>query len=398
MRTKISVLLTISAIAIGLAGCGKKEEPAKTAPAAEIQNVTIAKVTKSSMEDFYEATGTVKAAKTTDIAANMMGRIVALPVSEGDTVTRGQTLVEIDNRESQTQRQRAEAGLKEAQAALIEIDKSVIAANAGVKSAEENKAIAEKTYARIKELYERRSASAQEFDVAQSRVRAAASEVERAKANVETIISKKKQINAKIEQARAEISGTKVFESYSKIASPVSGVIVKKFAESGAIASPGMPLMTIEDNSLYRLEAAVEESRSKLVRIGNRVQVKIDAIGASEFYGTVAEILPSADAASRSYTVKIDLPSNPLLKTGLYGLARFPVSQKEVIAIPQNAIVQRGQLSGVYVVGSDGFASFRIVTIGKTSDGLVEILSGLSEGDEYVSAEASRVSDGAKVR
>ncbi|HNQ14311.1 MAG TPA: biotin/lipoyl-binding protein, partial [Pyrinomonadaceae bacterium] len=168
MRTKISVLLTISAIAIGLAGCGKKEEPAKTAPAAEIQNVTIAKVTKSSMEDFYEATGTVKAAKTTDIAANMMGRIVALPVSEGDTVTRGQTLVEIDNRESQTQRQRAEAGLKEAQAALIEIDKSVIAANAGVKSAEENKAIAEKTYARIKELYERRSASAQEFDEAQS--------------------------------------------------------------------------------------------------------------------------------------------------------------------------------------------------------------------------------------
>ncbi len=398
MRTKISVWLTISAIAIGLAACGKKEEPAKTAPAPEIQNVTVAKVTKSSMDDYYEATGTVKAAKTTDIAANMMGRIVALPVSEGDSVTRGQTLVEIDNRESQTQRQRAEAGLKEAQAALIEIDKSVIAANAGVKTAEENKAIAEKTYARIKELYERRSASAQEFDEAQSRVRAAASEVERAKANVETIISKKKQINAKIEQARAEISGTKVYESYSKIASPVSGVIVKKFAESGAIASPGMPLMTIEDNSLYRLEAAVEESRSKLVRIGNRVQVKIDAIGESEFYGTVAEILPSADAASRSYTVKIDLPANPLLKTGLYGLARFPVSQKEAIAVPQNAIVQRGQLSGVYVVGSDGIANFRIVTVGKTSDGLVEILSGLSEGDEYVSADPSRVSDGAKVR
>lgn len=397
-KMRIVILIGMIAVAASISGCGKREETTKTQPASEIRDVTVEKVTKSSIEDFYEATGTVKASKTTDVSANMMGRIVAFPVAEGDTVTRGQTLVEIDNRESQTQRQRAEAGLKEAQAALLEIDKSVVAANAGVKTAETNRVLAEKTYGRIKELYDRRSASAQELDEADSRLKSARSEVERAKANVETIISKKKQINARIDQAKAEIAGTRVYESYSRIASPVSGVIVKKHAESGAVASPGMPLLSIEDNSLYRLEAAVEESRSRLVRVGNRVQVRIDSIGDTEIQGTVAEILPSADAASRSYTVKIDLPANPLLKTGLYGLARFPTSQKDAITVPQESIVERGQLSGVFVVGSDGIAQFRIVTVGKTSEGRVEVLSGLSEGDEFVAKDAKRVTDGAKVR
>jgi len=274
----------------------------------------------------------------------------------------------------------------------------VIAANAGVKTAEANREIAEKTFARYKELFERKSASGQEFDEAQSKLKVAASELDRAKANVQTIISKKKQIDARIEQANADIAATKISEGYGKITSPVSGLIVKKFAEAGSIAAPGSPLLSIEDNSQYRLEAAVEESRSKLVQIGNRVNVRIDALGQGEFFGSVAEILPSADAASRSYTVKIDLPANPLLKTGLYGLARFPVEAKPAITIPQTAIIRRGQLSGVYIISSEGIAQFRIITIGKTADGLVEILSGLSEGDEFVSADAQRVTDGAKIR
>lgn len=383
-----------------VASCGKKEEAEKKTemPLAEALNVPTAKVTLGSMEDFYEATGTVKAKTTTQVAANMMGRITSIPFIEGSSVSRGQVLVEIDNRESKTQLEKANAGIKEAQAALIEIDKSVVVANAAIKTAEANKMLAEKTFARIKELYERRSASGQEFDEAQSKLKMATSEVERAKANIPAILSKKEQINAKIAQANADIKNINVHESYSKITSPVSGIIVKKFAENGAIASPGMPLLSIEDNSQYRLEAAVEESQSKLARIGNRVSVKIDALGEGEFFGVISEVLPSADAASRSYTVKIDLPANALLKTGLYGLARFQIAGKSAIMVPNTAIVQRGQLSGVFVISPEGVAQFRIVTTGKIGDGLVEILSGLSEGDEFVSTDIHRVNDGVKIR
>lgn len=398
-RNFISTILLLSSL-IFAANCGKTEEAKNKSekPAAEVKNVSLAKVAKSSIEDFYEATGTVKARTATQISANMMGRIVSFPAREGDTVSRGQILVEIDNSESRTQLQKAQAGLKEAEAALVEIDRSVEAASAGVKTAEASKQIAEITFGRIKELFARKSASAQEFDEAESKLKMATSNLEQAKANVQTILSRKKQINARIEQAKADIANTKVYEGYSRITAPVSGIIVKKFAESGAIAAPGVPLVSIEDNSQYQLEVGVEESRLNLIRVGNRVQVRIDALGQGEFFGAVAEILPSADAASRTSTVKIALTANPLLKSGLYGLARFPVAQKEAITVPQTAIVQRGQLTGVFVVGENGAAQFRIVTTGKTSEGAVEILSGVSEGDEIVASEVAGLTDGVKVK
>lgn len=400
MKKKFILILVVAISLLFLAGCGKKEEAEKKTetPLAEALNVPTAKVTLGSMEDFYEATGTVKAKTTTQVAANMMGRILSIPVSEGSLVTRGQVLVEIDNRESYTQIEKARAGIKEAQAAFIEIDKSVLVAREAIKTAEANKVLAEKTFARIKELYERKSASGQEFDEAQSRLKMATSEVDRAKASIPAILSKKEQINAKIQQANADIKNIGIQQSYSKITSPVSGIVVKKFAENGAIASPGMPLLSIEDNSQYRLEAAIEESQSKLMQIGKRVNLKIDALGEGEIIGVISEIMPSADAASRSYTIKIDLPASSLLRTGLYGLARFPIAGKSAIMIPQTAIVQRGQLSGVFVISPDGIAQLRVVTIGKNADGLVEVLSGLSEGDEFVSADVHRINDGVKIR
>jgi multidrug efflux pump subunit AcrA (membrane-fusion protein) len=398
MKTKGTFIAAI-AVALAAAGCGGSSVTNENKNATdEIRNVAIAKLRRSSIEDFYEATGTVKAKTTTQISANMMGRIISLPAAEGDTVSRGQLLVEIDAAESRTRLEKARAALEEAQAGMTEIDRSVEAANAAVKTAELNKQLADTTFDRYKELYDRRSATAQEFDEARSKARVAASELERAKAGVQVVISKRKQLSARIAQARADIANSQVYEGYSRITSPVSGVVVKKFAEAGATAAPGAPLLSIEDNSQYRLEAAVEESRSKSIRIGGRVNVRIDALGTGEIRGLVSEVMPSADAASRSYTVKIDLPADARLRTGLYGLARFPIAQKEAITVPQTAIVTRGQLIGVFVVAPDGAAQFRIVTTGIESEGMVEILSGLSEGDEIVTSDTASMTDGVRVR
>lgn len=396
MKTKTLVIAAVIAAAFQF-GCGSgSETETKNAGGGETISVPRMKVTLGSVENFYEATGTVQAKTTTQVSSNIMGRITSLPFSEGDTVSKGQVIIQIDNSENKTRFDKANAGLKEAQAALVEIDRSAEAAEAGMRTAEANKDIAQKTFDRIRQLHERGSATGQEFDEAQSRVKVATSEVQRAKASVAAILSKKKQIEARIEQARADIAATKVYSGYARITAPVSGVIVKKFAEQGAVASPGQPILSIEDNSRYRLEAAVETSRSGQVLVGQRVNVKIDALGEPEMYGAVAEVL-TADPASRTVTVKIDLPATAGLRSGLYGLARFPVAQKEAITVPETALVRRGQLTGVFIVNKEGKAIFRIVTTGTVSDGQIEVLSGLSEGEEIVSSETGRVTEGAKI-
>ena len=397
MKRELSVGVVAFILAALNGGCGKNAETTSV-EASVVPDVAVSKVTLSSIADFYEATGTVKAKTTTQISANLMGRIISISVSEGDRVAKGQRLVEIDNREAQVQLQKAHAGLKEAEASLIEIDNAVIAGNAAVKTAEANEQMAGITFARYKELFDRKSVSGQEYDDARAKLRVAASELERAKANVKTIQSKRSQVSARIEQARADIANSKVYAGYSSITSPVSGIVVKKLAEPGAMSSPGVPLLSIEDDSQYLLEAAVEESRSALVRPGSRVNVRIDAVGEGDFLGTVADILPSADPASRSFIVKVDLPARSALRFGKYGVAKCPVAQKEAITIPESSIIERGQLTGVYIVGANGIARFRIITIGKRAEGSAEVLSGLSEGDQIVTSDAARVAEGTKVR
>ena len=192
------------ALFLVLAGCGKKEASVTTAVAESVPNVTIVKVTRSSIADSYDATGTVAAKTTTQISGRTLGRVNSLRVNEGDSVSRGQLLVEIDDRDVRTQLDKAQAGLKEAQASRVELDNSTAAANAAVRTAEANKQLADATFARYSELYKRKSVSGQEYDDALSKLSVATSELDRAKANVQTIISRKSQVNARIEQAKAD--------------------------------------------------------------------------------------------------------------------------------------------------------------------------------------------------
>lgn len=393
---KIKFLFLIATIL--LVSCVKKEEQKAASTPTVVKDVQVSKVTLSSISDYYEATGTVKAKTSTVISANMMGRITAMLVHEGEQVRAGQLLIEIDNRDARTQLEKAQAGLTEAQAAFSETEQAIKAAKAVKNAAEANEQLAAVTFQRFQNLLDYGSVSKQSYDEAKAKYQVAKAEVERADKTLQTLVAKKSQVQAKIEQAKADIASARVYVGYARITSPVGGVITTKQAEVGAIATPGVPLLTIDDNSQYRLEAAVEESQLGKARLGNRVQVKIDAIGANELAGTVVEIVPATDPSSRSYTVKIALPANGLLRSGLYGLARFPSGAKQAIAVPQNAMIQRGQLTSVFVVDDAGIAHLRLVKAGKVSEGQIEILSGLSEGERIVTSGAEKLSDGNKVQ
>jgi RND family efflux transporter MFP subunit len=176
----------------------------------------------------------------------------------------------------------------------------------------------------------------------------------------------------------------------------LNGLVTSKNVEVGQLASPGTVLFTIEDGRNYRLEATVEESRMKYISISQKVDVRIDALD-ENLVGKIAEIVPVADPTSRSFTVKIDLPSHPQLRSGLFGRVQFPAEPRELVTVPAESLVSRGQLSAVYVVDMDEKARFHLVKTGKTFGKRVEIISGLEEGDRVVIQPIDQVQDGQPV-
>jgi RND family efflux transporter MFP subunit len=291
--------------------------------------------------------------------------------------------------------------LREAQEMLQEAEQTARAYESARVAAEADQTLAASTFNRYQALLERKSVSQQEFDEAQARYRGKTAEMNRAKEMLQSVQARKEQALARIDQARSDVAQAQILVDYGVIRSPLRGVVTIKQAEVGALASPGTPLLTIEDHTRYRLEANVEETMLGRIRLGEPVRVAIDALGIQEVVGRVGEIQPGSDPGSRSSVVKIDLPGNagkegavPILRSGLFGKARFPIGKKQGITIPQRAIVERGQLLQLFVVDPKGRAFMRMIRTGKTFGDRVEVLSGLNDGDRIIVEGVEKVRDG----
>ncbi|HEX7333666.1 MAG TPA: efflux RND transporter periplasmic adaptor subunit [Pyrinomonadaceae bacterium] len=380
-----------------LSSCSRKEQPAQ--PAVIVSGLKLETLQTSVVDDYYEAVGTVQAKNRSVIAAKVMGNIAVLHVREGDMVRAGQTLIEIDNRDAGIQLQKTQAGMREVQDSLEEVERSIRAAESARAAAQANEKLARTTLARYETLFQRRSVSPQEFDEVRTKYEIAKAESERADRLLQASVAREKQMRARIDQAKADVANARVYVGYSRIASPIDGVVVSRHADIGYMATPGMPLLTIENSSRYQLHASVEESKLGKIRLQDQAHVTLEALD-KELSGTVEQIVPAADPATRSYTVKIDLPNvdGAQLRSGLYGKARFTIGQRKLLAVPRTAVIQQGQLAGVYVVDQSGVARLRLVKTGTVIWDRVEVLSGLNEGEQIIGEGVTAVRDGIRVR
>jgi multidrug efflux pump subunit AcrA (membrane-fusion protein) len=395
---KGSPFILIGCAAALFLSCGSKEDFSKTAPVP--QKVKIEKVQVSHVEDTYEAMGTVRSKTISVLSSKVLGRVVTIPVREGDRVKAGQLLVEIDDREMKAQLQKSQAGLKEAQYALDEIEKGIRGGEAEKKAADARLALASSTFDRYKGLFERRSVSLQELDEVQTKNTAANADADQASERLQALLAKRNQIIARIDQAKADTVNAEAFLSHTRILSPIDGIVTTKPADIGQMAAPGTPLLSVEDESHYRLEALVEESRIGRIHLADPVSVSLDALGQKPMAGQVSEIVPALDPASRSYIIKIDLrapDSSTLFRSGLFGKARFNTGTKKVLTVPVHSVLERGQLTFVYVVDPAKIAHMRLIQTGKPYGDRVEVLSGLSEGDQVIVEPLPAVKDGATV-
>jgi HlyD family secretion protein len=202
-----------------------------------------------------------------------------------------------------------------------------------------------------------------------------------------------RMLRAQVAQAEANLSAARVQLSYATLLAPFSGVITGRHVDPGAMATPGMPLITLVDPSSFRIEALVPESQIQSAHLGDRPQVTIDALGQS-LQGRVTQIVPSADPASRTFVVKISLPNVPGLSSGLFGRVKIAAGTTQGMYLPEAALSRRESLTGVFVV-SNGTFHERLVTVGKVDGGKAEILSGLQSGERVVARDLDRLRDGA---
>ena len=394
LRTTILTALPVLVVPTFLISCSKKPEAvvqAQTVPAgANIRTAAL-----SPVADYYDASGTVQSKTSCLLSSRITGAIVAIRTHEGDRVRAGQGLVEIDDRDARASISRAKAAVHEAGDAFDESAKSIEAAEAARTAAEANRSLANATFIRFKALLDRKSASPQEFDEAHARFAAASAEADRASALVATLRASRNRTMARMDEAEAGLDDAKIAATYSTIASPINGVVTSKRVEVGATATPGAPLLTVEDSAVYRLEAIVEDSHLGSIRLGDAVGVDIDALGTGEIPGKVSEIVPASDPASHSSIVKIALTFSGAdsgfaarLRSGLFGRARFKLGERRILAIPASAIIRQGELTGVFVIEGES-VHLRLVKCGKTYGDDIEVLSGLNEGERFAANGAT---------
>lgn len=385
-------------LAIVLGACGRSPVSDEHGPPAPVVRVPVVTVEKQTVRVPYEAVGTVCAKVASTLQSKVVGHVLAVGVAEGDHVETGQTLVEIDASEAGTRIQQAESALREAQEAGREVEQAVQASVNAKNAAEASHELAAATFERFKDLDAHQAVSRQAFDEASARVKQAAADLARAADMVQSAQAKRREAAARVGQAEAELANARVLLGFTKVVAPFSGVVTRKSVETGDLAAPGSPLLVLEDPRLYRLEAQVDAEHIQGIAPGTRVPVMLDGFGQRALDGSVAEIAPSADLPSRSFTVRIDLPPNAAVRSGLFGRARFDMGHEEAIVVPETAVFHQGQLAAVYVVDDRRIARFRLVSTGKPHGAGIEILSGLDGGERIVAEKTGLVSDSATVQ
>lgn len=296
-----------------------------TAFAQELASVVVA---PHRVDLTFPAESLVEAVQQTTVGAQIAGRVVEVKADAGQEVRKGEVLMRIDAREA---------------------EEATRAANAQYANARLN-------YERTKSL------------VAQKFMSAAA--LDKAKADYDA--------------AAASRAAAGASESHATIVAPLTGVVARRHAELGDMATPGKPLFTIYEPGGLRVTASIPQYRLNAMRKVTTARVEFPELG-KWVDATAVKLLPTADTATHVSQVRVSLPPVPEATPGMFARVHFVVGQAEKLTVPATAVVRRGEVAAVYVLGADNRLSLRQLRLGDAvGRGEIEVLAGLGTGDKVV--------------
>ena len=336
-----AVLLTaVLVILLVVSGCGKKSET-DTASGKDVKGTT-GQASRQTVPRIVTATGSLQADKTVMVSTRMMGWVRRIHVVEGQSVSKGELLVNIDDSDLKAKKVQAEAGIIEARAVLTN---------------------AEKMAERFEKLYAEKSVSKQQLD---------------------DVLTGRDRATAGLKMAEAGLVEVEVHLSYLSIKAPSDGVVVRKMIEEGDMANPGMPLISLESSGPMKVVAHVGEKDISAVKVGNMVTIDVTSLADAVFKAPLNKVIRAVNPGSRTYDIEATLGDpDPRLRSGMFARVSIPIGERQAVLVPAGAVIRRGQLTGVWILRQDSKAHLRWVRLGRTFGDSIEILSGLN-GDEIV--------------
>ncbi|MCK0160981.1 efflux RND transporter periplasmic adaptor subunit [Allomuricauda sp. F6463D] len=351
-----SFMLAVS-LGFVLMGCGGNEKQAVST--AEAVPVTVADVDTGDSSTILAGSGQITAVNSTSLSTRMMGYVESLPVKIGQKVRKGDLLISINNVDLRAKKAQVEASIMEATAAFNN---------------------AKKDYERFQNLFNETSASQKELDDMTSRY-------EMAKARLEAANQMKNEVNSQF--------------AYANIRAPFNGVVTNTYIDEGDMANPGVPLVSVEAPGKFEVVAKVAENNISSIKEGTKAQIQVKAID-TILTGKVSELSASAQNTGGQYLMKVLLDETEAkILSGMYATVRLETDQngngKQIVTVPSTALVHKGQLTGVYTLGQDNVALLRWLRLGENYGDEVEVLSGLSKGDQYIVSAEGKLYNGANV-
>ncbi|HKI46445.1 MAG TPA: efflux RND transporter periplasmic adaptor subunit [Balneolales bacterium] len=357
-RKQLLYLIIPVLAATAFSGCRSNKER-KAGTASEPVSVTTTTVKQEEIPAQVVFSGTVGSDHRVTLSTKMMGHVTAVPFDIGARVHKNDVVVRIQSDNLQAQKQQIEANRMEAEAAL------------------QNMKI---NYDRIKALYDENSATKKELDDITMQYKMA-------RARIDAIDSKEKELDDMFK--------------YAVLRAPMEGFVVQKNVEPGDMAAPGQPLVAIEDANDLQVTATVPQEQIGQFSVGDSVDIRIDVLDGKFLTGRILHINRAGDAMSGQFRIKIGFVGNPRawsdVRSGMFAHVLWQAGDEQLLTIPKTALVDRGQLTGVYVVDDNGQAVLRWVRTGKSYGDRVEILAGLNPGDRLVTHYTGRLLDGQEV-
>jgi RND family efflux transporter MFP subunit len=355
MKLLYTSLLFLVVLSVTSCGNSSKEKSIDQTPAVA---VTVSSASAENNSPFLTASGKIEAVNSATLSTRMMGFVNKVHVNVGQKVSKGQLLISINNADLSAKRAQTNAGITEAQAAFNS---------------------AEKDYERFQNLFAKSSASQKELDDQRANY-------EMAKARLEGARQMKNEVESQF--------------AYVDLRAPFSGVVTNRFIDQGDMANPGVPLISVEGPGSFEVTASVPEREISKIKSGSEVQVLVKSLDI-QLPGTVTEVSSSAWNTGGRYLVKVVLDKTDAgILSGMYATVQFPVEKSgddTALLVPKEAIVHRGELTGVYTVSLSNTAILRWVRLGRTLGDKVEVLSGLTADENYIIDADSKLFNGVRL-